>query len=66
MVAYHGDNNKLLDKVQLTSGSFQNVELFFFHSRESKTAFVYHTRGNMQFGFRRVCEILNKRDLQSS
>lgn len=30
MVAYHGDNNKLLDKVQLTSGSFQNVELFFF------------------------------------
>ena len=66
MVAYHGDNNKLLDKVQLTSGSFQNVELFFFYSRESKTAFVYHTRGNMQFGFRRVCEILIKRDLQSS
>ena len=30
MVAYHGDNNKLRDKVQLTSGSFQNVELFFF------------------------------------
>lgn len=30
MVAYHGDNNKLLDKVKLTSGSFQNVELFFF------------------------------------
>lgn len=30
MVAYYGDNNKLLDKVQLTSGSFQNVELFFF------------------------------------
>ena len=66
MVAYHGDNNKLLDKVQLTSGSFQNVELFFFYSRESKTAFVYHIRGNMQFAFRRVCEILNKRDLQSS
>ena len=66
VVAYHGDNNKLLDKVKLTSGSFQNVELIFFYSRESKTAFAYHTRGNMQFGFRRVCEILNKRDLQSS
>lgn len=53
-------------KCNLLLGAFKMWNYFFFNSRESKTAFVYHTRGNMQFGFRRVCEILNKRDLQSS